>query len=139
MCFQLSNPDIDKAIDKYLERSLKIENVSFKEKDFKIYATRNIHKGAEIYLSYGSDYWLSKIAREMKEPLTRLFIWLKLGVLHIDSSETGRIILLENKVVSAEKTLAILSLTSDGPLMKYLEIDSLSPDRQLEYLMNYVK
>jgi hypothetical protein len=61
---------------------------------------RNIHK-VQFICHIRSDYWLSKIARN-ERILTRLFIWLKLGVLHIDSSETGRIILLENTCFSRD-------------------------------------
>ncbi len=64
------------ALTEYFHRSMEGRNVSFVHAldPWNIFAIKNISKGEELFIHYGSDQWLSHYCRQCKYPIWRLIL-----------------------------------------------------------------
>lgn len=112
--FSLSSDKINKKINDYKTNSVANSNVGFMGSDFKIYASKNINVGEELYLPYGIEYWISMIMSKNKDPMTRLYCIIKNNLLIVCNNQ----LYFNNVLTSPSIIFEIIGTTSDSNLIK---------------------
>ena len=133
----LSSKRINSKIATYVAQSSDRASVSY-ERDrpaFHLYATRDIDEDEEIFLHYGIDYWISKIARETDHPMIRLYCLLKMNRLEA----RGKTFFLDKSKVSTDYVLKALRISPNGNIVKYCGLQSMPDTDKLLHLMEMVQ
>jgi len=120
--YKINSNKINEKIKIYNKNSISNSNVSFKKGKkyiFKLYATRDINCGEELYLHYGINYWISKIQITCDEPFTKLWCLLKNENLKIKNNN----FYIDEKIIDVDLIFTILSIFPNGNIIKTLEFD----------------
>ena len=122
-----------RVIEEYETRSVNNQNVMFGG-DFRLVALRDIMAGEELYLHYGIDYWLSHIHKQTDEPLTKLFVLLKMKSLQYFESKYW----MDGILCDPTFILQYLQILPNGNIMQCLKLVGKSPAEQLKALIRIV-
>ena len=124
---------INEKINDY-ENSENKCNVKYDDVGNKLYATRPILAGQELYVHYGNNYWYSDAFRSSDDPMERLFFLILLKIINLIDG----IFYFNGNVLSFRLIFDLLHLEPGGTLITQLNIGHLPEFDQLKYLCDLI-
>ncbi len=111
-----------KRVQTYTNVSRQLANVSFKRgsPEWCLYATRDVNEGEELFLHYGSEYWITQIFLASEYPMEKL-------VLTLSSADAT---LIDGDNTRCETYIRSLGLRMDGPMFQHLKLDRRTSAKQ---------
>lgn len=136
LIFKADSLLIKKETERYLRASLARENCTILGRNKRVYATRNLKVGEELYLHYGISHWLTWNQFATDEPFTRLSclclkrtIKMVRGLLYVDGMVYKPSLFLKE----------YLGVRPRGALMKACGLQGQSPTDQVKWLLEKVQ